>query len=676
LPPYQDRLTLRHFLAKTYLCTLNLLRRLMKRLLLLCIVLFPLASFAQSLSKAKPATLFTVGGTPTSTDEFIYLFKKNHANKAQDFTEAKIDEYLNLFINFKLKIKEAHQRGLDTTAKFDKELKTYRDELKKPYRAEKNVLDKLTKETYDHLTQEIKAAHILVQVKSDASPDDTLKAYNKLADIKKRIEAGESFEKLARELSEDPSAKYNGGSLGYFTAMQMVYPFEAAAYQTKVGEISSIVRTRFGYHIIKVEDKKPSRGEVEVSHILLRAAPGNDAKIKNLIFEIYDQLKNGRSWDELCKEYSEDTNTKNAGGKLRPFGVGTFPSIPDFESTAFALQNPGDISDPFQTSVGWHIVRLEKKIPMPPYAEVEASLKKRVARDERMKISEEAVLSSRRKLFGLKENSENKKKVMALADSSLLKGKWKFTGSAELKNLPLFTVNNVDTKADEFFRWIERHQSATTMAPVLYINQLYDALVEEKISVAEDEKIIKENPEFQHLLAEYREGILLFEIMEKEIWNKASEDTLSQKKFYKENIAKYAAGDRVEARIFSTSDGAFFEKVKKKIAQADTLTKEDMKKFKSIQNFRNYEKGESKIVDKVNWVPGLQETSIDGVYYLVEIKRLVAPGTKTFEEARAHIISDYQDSLEKSWVAGLKNKYHVAVNKKGKKVVLNELIKK
>jgi peptidyl-prolyl cis-trans isomerase SurA len=151
---------------------------------------------------------------------------------------------------------------------------------------------------------------------------------------------------------------------------------------------------------------------------------------------------------------------------------------------------------------------------------------------------------------------------------------------------------------------------------------------------------------------------------------------LSQKKFYKENIAKYAAGDRVEARIFSTSDGAFFEKVKKKIAQADTLTKEDMKKFKSIQNFRNYEKGESKIVDKVNWVPGLQETLIDGVYYLVEIKRLVAPGTKTFEEARAHIISDYQDSLEKSWVAGLKNKYHVAVNKKGKKVVLNELIKK
>lgn len=648
----------------------------MKRLLLFSLILFPFIALAQSPAKAKPTALFTVGGTPTSTDEFIYLFKKNHANKTQDFTEVKIDEYLNLFINFKLKIKEAHQRGLDTTAKFEKELKTYRDELKKPYRAEKNVLDKLTLETYDHLTQEVKAAHILVQVKPDATPEDTLKAYTKLADIKKRTQAGENFEKLARELSEDPSAKYNGGSLGYFTALQMVYPFEEAAYQTKVGEISPIVRTRFGYHIIKVEDKRPSRGEVEVSHILLRTAAGNDAKIKNLIFEIYDQLKNGRHWDELCKEYSEDTNTKNAGGKLRPFGVGALASIPEFEATAFSLQKPGDVSDPFQSSIGWHIIRLEKKIPMPAYAEVEASLKKRVARDERMKISEDAMHSARRKVFGFRENNENKLKALATADSSLLKGKWKFAGNPGIKSLPVFAVGASDIKAEELFHWVERHQTANTTAPAAYMNQLYDAFVEEKISAAEDEKIIKENPEFQHLLTEYREGILLFEIMEKEIWNRASEDTLGQKKFYKENLAKYAAGDRVEARIFSTSDASFFDQVKTKIAKADSLTKEDIKKFKSIQNFRNYEKGDSKIVDKVSWVPGLQETQSDGIYYLVEIKRLVAPGTKTFEEARAHIISDYQDSLEKSWVASLKNKYAVSVNKKGKKIVLSELLKK
>src|SRR5258708_5449123 len=260
---------------------------------------------AQENQKTKPSTvLFTIDRKPTYTNEFTYLYKKNHNNKQQDYTPAKVDEYLNLFINFKLKITEAQRRGLDTTTKFNKELKTYREELKKPYRAEKDVLDKLTRETYDHLTQEVSASHILIQLKPDATPADTLQAFNKISDIRKRIGGGEAFEKLARELSEDPSAKYNGGNLGYFTAMQMVYPFEEAAYQTKAGEISSLVRTRFGYHLIKVNDKRASKGEVEVSHILLRSAKGNEAKVKNLIFEIYDQLKTGRNWDDLCKQYS------------------------------------------------------------------------------------------------------------------------------------------------------------------------------------------------------------------------------------------------------------------------------------------------------------------------------------------------------------------------------------
>lgn len=663
----------------------------MKRLLLICLFVLPCATaFGQSATKDKPVELFNVGHTPTYTDEFVYLFKKNHSNKSQDFTEAKVDEYLNLFINFKLKIKEAHQRGLDTTAKFDKELKTYRDELKKPYRAEKNVLDKLTKEAYDHLTQEVKAAHILIQLKADASPEDTLKAYTRIADIKKRIEGGEDFEKLARELSEDPSAKYNGGNLGYFTAMQMVYPFEEAAYQTKAGEISPIVRTRFGYHIIKVEDKRNSRGEVEVSHILLlnqrekdnktdsklATSHANDTRTKDKIFEIYDQLKSGRSWDELCKEYSEDSNTKNAGGKLRPFGVGALPSVPEFEATAFALQNPGDISDPFQSSIGWHIVRLEKKIPMPPYPDVEASLKKRVARDERMKISEENISSLRRKTFGLKENEESKKKIVALADTSLVKGKWKISGEAELKKLTLFSLTTGEVKADDLFHWIERHQTRSSLTPAGYMNQLYASLLEEKINEAEEQKIVKENPDFQYLLTEYREGILLFEIMEKEIWNKASEDTVGQRKFYTSHLDRYKAGDRVEARIFSTADHSFFEEIKKKIANGDSLTRADLKKFKSVQNFRNYEKGESKVVDKVNWVPGLHEVTLDATYYWVEVKRLVAPGTKSLDEARAHVISEYQDSLEKEWVASLKKKYPVSVNKKGKKIVLGELVKK
>jgi peptidyl-prolyl cis-trans isomerase SurA len=634
------------------------------------------ASLSQTIKPKKQQVLFSVNKVPTYTDEFIYLYKKNHQNKPGDFTEPKINEYLTLFTNFKLKVAEAKALGLDTTAKFRKEYKTYREDLKKPYRAEPDALEKLTKETYQHLTEEVKASHILINLQPDAFPADTLIAYNKIADIKKRALAGEDFEKLARELSEDPSGKYNGGNLGYFTAMQMVYPFEKEAYLTNKGQLSNIVRTRFGYHLIKVMDRKPARGEVEVSHILLRSGSTDDAKIKNKAFDIFDQLKAGRSWDELCKEHSEDTNTKDSGGRLRAFGVGALASVPEFESTAFALQNPGDISDPFQSSVGWHMVRLEKKIPLPTYSELEASLKKKVARDERLQISQQALITKRRKDFGLTEIEENKKTIFAFADSSLTKGKWKYTGSPELLSKKLFLLVGKEYTAADFVTYVKQNQNTSGMAPAAYIDQLYNFFVDESISIAEEEKLKAEKPEFKNLLTEYKEGILFFEIMEKEVWNKASEDTLGQRKYYQNNLEKYKAGDRIEARLFSTPDKNIIEEFKKKVAAGDTLKSDDLKKFKSVQPFRNYEKGESKVIDKVSWATGMHEVEVDKIFYLVDVARLVAPGIKSFEEARAGIISDYQNELEKNWLATLRKKYPVAINSKGKKLVMADLKKK
>ena len=395
---------------------------------------------AQENKSEKSMVVFTVNKVPTYSDEFIYLYKKNHQNKPADFTEVKIDEYLNLFVNFKLKVAEAKSMGLDTTAKFLKELKTYREDLKKPYRAEPDLLDKLTKETYERLTQEVRASHILIAITPESAPADTSIAYKKISDIKSRVEAGEDFEKLARELSEDPSAKFNGGDLGYFTAMQMVYPFESAAYTTQVGGLSTVVRTRFGYHLLKVADKKPSRGEVEISHILLRTTTPDDNKVKNTAFEIFDQLKAGRSWDDLCKEFSEDANTKSNGGRLRPFGVGALAAVPEFESTAFAMQKTGDICDPFQSAIGWHIIRLEKKIPLPTYTELEPSLKRKVARDERLQVSQKSMAIKRRKDFNWVEVPENKKLVFATADSSLTKGKWTKKWNADTNKKVLFTI--------------------------------------------------------------------------------------------------------------------------------------------------------------------------------------------------------------------------------------------
>ena len=647
-----------------------------KNLLFILFAASIVAGYSQVEKVKKPLVLFSVNKKPTFVDEFSYLYKKNHQNKPEDFTESKVLEYLTLFINFKLKVTEARVLGMDTTAKFLKEFKTYREDLKKPYRAEPDVLDKLAKEVYQHLTQEVKASHILVNLKPDAFPSDTLTAFNKIIEIKKRIVAGEDFEKLARELSEDPSAKYNGGDLGYFTAMQMVYPFEEAAYKTNKGEVSDIARTRFGYHLIKVIDKKTARGEVEISHILLRTGTTDDTKIKNKAFEIYEQLKAGRSWSDLCKENSEDANTKDAGGKLRPFGIGALASVPEFEAMAFAMKTPGDISDPFQSTIGWHIIKLENKIPLPPYSELESSLKKKVARDERLQISQQTLAAKRKRDFGFIEYEEVKKEIFALADSSLTKGKWKFVGNEILSAKKIVELQGKGIPVKGFVQYVAINQSQSSMAPATYIAQLYNNFVEETISNLEEEKLKVEKPEFKNLLTEYREGILFFDIMEKEIWNKASEDTSGQRKYYETHIDKFKAGDRVQARIFSTPDKSIVDEFKKKVSAGDTLKEADIKRFKSVQPFKKYEKGDSKVIDKVSWVPGLHEVELEKGFYLVEIEQLITPGTKTFDEAKASIISDYQTELEKTWLERLKKKYPIEISAKGKKYILAELIKK
>ena len=640
------------------------------------IVFISFTAIAQLSAEKKSLTLFTVSTAQVSTEEFLHLYRKNSLNKSEASTEQAVKEYLDLLINFKLKIAEAKARGLDTTQKFNKEFKTYREELKRPYRAEPDALDKLTKDTYQRLTEEVKASNILINVKPDAPPSDTLAAFEKITQARHRVLQGESFEKVAGEISEDPSAKYNFGSLGYFTAMQMVYPFEEAAYTTKPGEISSIVRTQFGYHILKVYDRKPSRGEVEVSHILLRASSPDDSKVKGKIFDVYDQLKAGRNWDEVCKEYSDDAATKNTGGRLRPFGIGALASVPEFEATAFAMKQPGDLSDPFQSNIGWHIIRLEKKIPLLPFSEMELALKRKLSRDERLQISKQALSDKRKREYGFTEDSQAKEKIFTQADSSLTKGKWNFNGSEELKTQTLFSILNKLISSSEFIQYIMANQTAVNMTPSGYMKQLYDGFVEDKILNAEEEKLQQEHPEFKSLLTEYREGILLFDVMEKEVWNKASEDTTGQRKFYEENKNTYQAGERLEARIFTASDKSITEGIMAKVSQGDSLNNADLKKFKSIQPFRLYERKDSKIIDRINWTAGLQEIEVDGQFYLVEAKRLVSPGIKSFEEARSNVISDYQDYLEKTWLTELRKKFSVKVNNKGKKFVLAELTEK
>jgi peptidyl-prolyl cis-trans isomerase SurA len=626
---------------------------------------------------AKPKPLFSVKGQSVTTDEFIYLYKKNH-QAPEDYTPAKIEEYLDLFINFKLKVEEAKTRGMDTTAAFKKEFAQYKEEVRKPYLPDSKLTDNLVKLTYNRLKEEVKASHILIALKPEATPDDTLKAYNRITELRNRVAKGEDFGALAAANSEDPSARSNNGSLGYFTAMQMVYPFETAAYTTPVGEVSKPIRTRFGYHILKVEDRRPARGEVEVAHIMIRTGDGKDNdKARNTIFEIYDQLQAGVKWDELCKQYSEDPGSKDNGGKLRPFGVGVMANVPEFERAAFNLQNPGDISDPVQTQYGWHILRLERKIPLPSFEEGQASLKGRVNRDERTQISKQAFQLKLRRDYHFAEVAAVKAKVLALADTTLQKGKWKAPAYANAAKEVLFTLNATKKyDVDAFLRYAEKNQKGSNLEPAKYLEQLYNNYVDASIIQLVEEDLVNRNPEYTFLLREYYEGILLFEIMEKEVWNRASADSAGQRRYYEAHRANYNAGERARATFYSAATSDFVNPLKDLVQRGDELKIQEFVALNKVKTETGFYKKEDKaVLQKVNWAKGAYPAENNGMYYLAWIKDILPPGPMSFEEARSAIISDYQTYLEKDWVAQLKKKYPVKVNEKNKRVVLQQLQK-
>ena len=642
--------------------------RTMRLLSVTALFFLSITGFSQTKTENADKVLFTVDNQPVYTSEFLYLYNKNNRGKADEKNEAKIREYLDLVIAFKLKVAEAHERGIDTTKAFIHEFTTYRDELKKPYVASQDDLGRLVREAYERMKEEVNAAHILVRVTSDAAPKDTLAAWQKIVSIRERAVKGEDFSALAKQFSEDPSAKQNGGNLGYFTAMGMVYQFEDGAYKTKVGEISQPVRTRFGYHIIKVYDKRPA-SKVEVSHIFLA---GTDEKTKDKAFEVYDQLKGGRNWDDVVKQYSEDSNTKDRGGKLPAIGVGDFPTVPEFEATAMSMQNPGDISDPFKSQAGWHIIRFDKRLPIPSFADAEPILKRKVGRDERLQISQAAQLAKRKADLGFKENEMVRSDLQTKADTSLQKGRWRVTAN---NSETLFTVNNKPVPVGEFVQYVKTHERPSALSPAGYFKQLYDQFTEIHLGDAEDIKLQSTNSEYRNLVREYKEGIMFFSIMEKEVWNKGSADTTGQRVYYEAHKTKYEAGDRVSARMYSSNDKEFLKRVLEKTRNGDTLTAADTKKFKSVTNFRAYGKGENRIVDMTPWTIGIHEVEADGMYYLVEIERLIPPGIKSLQEAKASVISDYQEEIEKKWLETLRAKHKVKVNKKAVKAVVQELEK-
>ncbi|OYQ37645.1 peptidylprolyl isomerase [Flavobacterium cyanobacteriorum] len=637
---------------------------------LLGISLFILAaSFAQ---QAKKEVLFTIDGKPYYTDEFIRVYNKN-LDLVKDDSQKDLNNYLDLFIGYKLKVNKAYKLGLQEGAQYKAELKSYRNQLSRNYLTDTKVTKELIDEAYTRSLKEIKAQHILVLVDENALPSDTLKAYNKIIDIRKKALAGEDFGALAAQFSEDPSAKENKGDLGYFSVFRMVYPFETGAYKTPMGQISKPVRTRFGYHLIKVNDMRDNRGEITVAHIMIMKPKEGDTqaeeKARETINDIYQKLKQGEDFSSLATQFSQDKSSAANGGQLARFGSGELSAV-EFEDAAFALQKPGDITAPFQTQFGWHIVKLVEKHGVKPQADVQADFENRIRRDDRSRLITASLNEKLRKKYTVKKEAKAYANAVKVIDNNIYSQTWK--APKEGFDETILTINNhKKLSAQTYLDYVAAQQRMElTTKPVARLAEvLFNQFRDDQLNLYYNENLEAEFPEFAIVMEEYRDGLLLFDLMEKEIWEKAKTDTLGLENYYKAHKDNYQWKDRVEADVYSSTKEDVIKQARKLLKQGKNaevikqkLNKEG--KVEVMEKSGTFEQESNALPKQQKWQEGLTDIIKEGgYYYVIRVKKVLPKGPKTFEETKGRVINDYQQYLESNWVGNLKQEFNVQVNK-------------
>jgi peptidyl-prolyl cis-trans isomerase SurA len=648
-------------------------------------IVLVLAMFASSVFAQNDPILMTIAGDNITKSEFLNVYYKNN-NKSTAIDKKSLDEYLELFINYKLKVKEATEMGLDTAAAFKNELAGYRKQLAQPYLVDKDVTDQLIKEAYDRMKFDIRASHILIKLDANALPKDTLIAYNKIFNIRKRIVGGEDFGKLASELSDDPSArdqeankehpavKGNKGDLGYFTVLDMVYPFETAAYNTKPGDVSMPVRTSFGYHLIKVNDKRAAMGKVQVAHIFV-ALPKVDSagaadKAKSKIDEIYTKVQKGEVFEELAKQYSEDKGSGSKGGVLPWFGCNRM--VPEFIVAVSSLTKKNDISAPVKTPYGWHIIKLLDRKEIGSFDDVKADLKQRISKDMRSARSKDAIVTRIKKENHYNPEILARNDFYTAVDDKIFENKWTIDQAKDL-NKQMFILGDKSYSQQDFAKFLIANQSFRTKENIeVYINTMFNQFVDESCINFEDNQLEAKYPDFRSVMKEYKDGILLFELTDTKVWSKAVKDSTGLDAFYSKNKENYMWSDRLDASIYTCANQKVADQTKdlvkkaakKKYSSDDilALVNKDSQLNLQIESGK-FSKGDNKIIDGLNWVPGISNfiTSDKSVVF-VDVHKKLSPMPKTLFEARGLITADYQNYLEKEWLIGLKKKYPVSVN--------------
>ncbi|MCF2487861.1 peptidylprolyl isomerase [Dyadobacter sp. CY347] len=527
----------------------------------------------QAAVTTETPALLEIGNEKFSIEDYQDSYNKNK-NASDSTRELTPEEYFNLYKDLKIKVLHAKQEGKDTTQDYKEEITSYREQLAKNHLVDKSLVEKLSNEAYNRLKQEVRASHILIGVSEDASPADTLEAYRAAIALRGRLEEGNDFGDLAAKFSKDPVASKTKGDLGYFTAFQTLYPIETAAYTLPVGRVSQPICTKAGYHLVKVMDRRSNRGMVRIAHIMVQqdtagtAAQKESAKAR--IDEAYGLLESGEDWEAVVESFSDDKQSRKNKGLLPMFGTGQM--VPEIEEAAFALSKVNAYSKPVLTMYGWHIVRLAEKRGIEPYSVMAPSLRKKVVTDSRGKILEQANAKRLREKYKVQEFADQWNAVAALGDSTILAGNWDYLSavSTDWASIALFKIEELPYDALSFLNYVKRKQQAKPKgsSPQVVFRRYYNDYVTESLADFEKEHLEETNAEFRSLISEIKEGVLLSQVMEENVWGRSLTDSTGQKAFYDQHKDRYQFPERALATIVSAKDTQTVNAIKRTLSQS------------------------------------------------------------------------------------------------------------
>lgn len=640
--------------------------------LLIIAALFGSAFVSAQSKKINPQLedewLIAINGDTITAGDFWYAFVKN-ADEEKPINLDSLKKYKKLYDKFLLKVTEAKSLGYDTTPKFLKEFKGYKNQLAESYLKDKSVTDKLIQEAFDRSRIDVEASHILVKVPYDAMPEDTLKAFEKALSIMNKANNGVDFSLLAKKYSDDNGGK-NGGYLGYFSVLRMVYPFENMAYNTKPGEISKPFRSRFGYHIIKVHSNRKAVGEVKVAHIMTIAKEGMDPKklvdAEKNIREIYEMVKEGKNFAELARKFSEDLNTSNRGGELPWFGPNKF--LPEFENAAFSLANNGDVSEPVKTPYGWHIIKRIDRKELASYDDMKNELRNKVSRSDRAALSKTVVINRIKKEYEFTEYRSGIDNFYTFCDTTLITAKWKAPADKELTD-KMFDFAGVTYTQKEFAEYLTQ-----TLVPKKggsyqrIVQYSYENWMTDIIESHEKSLLTTKYPDYGRLLREYKDGIILFDLTSEKVWNKSVVDTAGLRAFHNDIKDQWQWNERMDGVVYKCIDEATAVAVRKllKKGRGDDVILENINvesklnvrveagvyeaKSRPELNGLKFKKGVSKVLNQ------------NGNFIVLKVDKVLPVESKPLSEVKGMVTAKYQDYLMDVWLKELREKYEIVYN--------------